>query len=166
MANKELKCEPIGSGLWEKHKGAFGNMSGEMEILLSDPDNEKNTEEVYQGINHQMSFYPAAYIVMPHLAELLDHQISEGKIEWAEYCLFNAAMTIASDNKRGRIINKEEEATPDVMKNYRLSVRRIKKIAKAFYRKYGKQLTHKSESSAAKLVFSGFGAIVYLIAGE
>ncbi len=164
MAKKELKSEPIGSQLWEKYKGAFGNMSAEMETLLSDPDNEENTEDVYQGINHQMSFYPAAYIVLPHLAELLEQRIGESKIEWVEYCLFNVAMTIASDNKRGRVIGKGEEATADVLKNYKLSVRRIKKTAKVFYRKNRKQLTHKSESSAAKLVFGGFGAIVYMIA--
>lgn len=165
MSKRDLILEPFDSERWTRYVGTFGNMSDAVRTLINDPDNKDNAENVYQGINHQMSFYPAAYIVIPYFAGLLEGKIKSGDVEWVEYCLFNIAMTIASDNRRGRIIEKGKEATKDIMKNYKCTVRGIKKTARQFYRKNRKKLTHKSESGAAKLVFHGFGALVYMVVG-
>ena len=161
MAKKEIKLESIGSEIWSKYKGAYGNMSEVMDVFMKEPDNEDAAEQVYQGINHQMLFYPAAYIVMPYLTKLLEGKIASGDIEWAEYCLFNIGMTIASDNCFARRKGKKIDVSADIKGNYRLCVKKLRRIAKRFYKENKMQLKHRSESGAAKLVFNGFGLLIY-----
>ncbi|MBE6764358.1 MAG: hypothetical protein E7546_00560 [Ruminococcaceae bacterium] len=159
---KKITTEAIGSENWDKYYGAYGNMSEDIKALINDPDDKDATEKVYQGINHQMSFYPAAYIVLPYLTDLLDRKIEAKDIEWAEYCLFNIAMTIASDNVFARDKEHKINMTSDIKGNYKRCVKKVRKTAKRFYRTYKDQLEHKSESNASRLVFYGFGLPVYL----
>lgn len=160
----DIKVIPFDSELWEKLPGAYGNMAQDINALIGDPDNEELAENVYQGINHQVSFYPAAYIAIPHLAVLLEKQIENGRTEWAEYCLFNIAVTIASDNRKARVFEPGTIIPSEVMANYRLCVKQLKKTAKRFYRANRKQLKHKFETTLAKLVYRGIVRPVYRIA--
>jgi len=159
---KKITTEAIGAASWEKYHGAYGNMSDAVAALINNPDDKDIAEQVYQGINHQMSFYPAAYIVLPHLAELLDKKIAAGDVEWAEYCLFNIAMTIASDNIFARSKESKTKVQPAIRRNYKRCVKKLRRTAKRFYKANKGKLTHQSESKAAKLVFSGLGLPVYL----
>lgn len=160
---KEIRLVPLDSELWEKLPGAYGSMAEDIAALAAEPDSEKLAENVYLGMNHQMSFYPAVYIALPHLAQLLDRQIEAGKVEWAEYCLFNIAMTIASDNRKARVFEPGTVIPAEVKESYRLCVKELKKKAKAFYRANRRKLTHKGESFMAKLVYRGIVRPVYWI---
>ncbi len=141
---------------WAQYEGAYGNMSEAVRRLLEQPDDKELAECVYQGINHQMDFYSAAYLVLPYLVKLLEEQIAVEKVEWAEYCLFNIAMVIACDNfflRRSAVrYDKSLAQVPQELKqNYRTAIRKCRKTARRFYWKYRKQLTNKAEAIFAKL---------------
>ncbi|MCH5272385.1 MAG: hypothetical protein J1E35_01805 [Lachnospiraceae bacterium] len=136
-------------------------MSGVTNAFMEHPEDKKLAESVYEGINHQMSFYSAIYLVMPYLVKLLEQKISSGDTEWAEYCLFNIGMTIASDNWITRRGYKKEKVPDDLKKNYKLCLKKVRKIAGYFYKENKSKLKHKEESSIAKLAFKGFRILVY-----
>ena len=110
----DIKLEDLNSDQWEKHLGAYGNMSNVMSDFMKDPDDKELQESVYQGINHQMTFYSAVYLVMPYLVKLLEQKILSGDIEWAEYCLFNTGMTLASDNILTRRGSRKSNVTKEL----------------------------------------------------
>ena len=110
----EIKLEDLNSDQWEKHSGAYGNMSNLMSDFMKDPDDKELQESVYQSINHQMTFYSAVYLVMPYLVKLLEQKILSGDIEWAEYCLFNVGMTFASDNMLTRRGSRKLNVTKEL----------------------------------------------------
>lgn len=146
---------------WEQYPGAFGNMAEVMADFLHSPDDEDLAEAVYEGINHQMSFYPAAYLAVPYLTQLLEQKIAAGDVEWAEYCLFQLGMTLASDNIATKWDIKRIGVAKEVQTNYQQYVKKLKKIAKQFYRANKKQLKHKQESFMAKWAIKGFRLLVY-----
>ena len=158
----EIKLEKFDSKQWEKYYGAYGNMSELMTAFMENPDDKELQESVYQGINHQMTFYSAVYLVMPYLVNLLKRKLSSGDIEWVEYCLFNIGMTIASDNILTRKESRKGDATKELKRNYNLCLKELKKIAKQFYKENKNELKHKQESFMAKLAFKGFGLVVYI----
>ena len=159
----EIKLEDLNSDQWEKHLGAYGNMSNLMSDFMKDPDDKELQESVYQGINHQMTFYSAVYLVMPYLVKLLEQKILSGDIEWVEYCLFNSGMTLASDNILARRGSRKVNVTKEITRNYRLCVKKLKKLASRFYKENKDKLKHKEESFMANLSFKGFRIFVYII---
>ena len=158
----EIKLEDLNSDQWEKHLGAYGNMSNVMSNFMKDPDDKELQESVYQGINHQMTFYSAVYLVMPYLVKLLEQKILSGDIEWAEYCLFNAGMTLASDNMLARRGSRKVNVTKELKRNYRLCVKKLKELARHFYKENKDKLKHNEESFMANLSFKGFRIFVYI----
>ena len=153
----EIKLEDLNSNQWEKYLGAYGNMSNLMSDFMKDPDDKELQESVYQGINHQMTFYSAVYLV-----KLLEQKILSGDIEWAEYCLFNVGMTLASDNILARRGSRKSNVTKELKRNYRLCVKKLKKLARRFYKENKDKLKHKEESFMANLSFKGFRIFVYI----
>lgn len=146
---------------WEQYPGAFGNMAQAMADFLANPDDEDLAETVYEGINHQMTFYPAAYLAVPYLTQVLEQKIAAGDVEWAEYCLFQLGMALASDNFSTKRDIKKIDVTKEMQANYQQSVKKLKKIAKQFYKANKRQLKHKEESFMAKWAFEGFRLLVY-----
>lgn len=159
---ENLMLEDLNSERWEKYVGAYGNIQGFLEKFVNDPDNKDMAENVYQSLNHQMTFYPANYLVIPYLVEMLEKKMASDDVKWVEYCLFNVGMTLASKN----IVTRHEysgfKPDKDVKKAYRKSLKKLKKLSNYFYKIYKGQLTHKSESLAARLCIKGIRLPVYL----
>ena len=81
-AKDELVLVPLDSELWEIYRGAYGNVSREVAILMGEPilepqkklrrlDMEEKEDyriafdNLSENLMHQMSFYEAAWLVMP-----------------------------------------------------------------------------------------------------
>lgn len=158
---QEIAFVALDAEKWERYPGAFGNLSEAIEDFLNAPDDKDLAETVYEGINHQMSFYPAAYPAVPYLTHLLEQKIALGDIEWAEYCLFQLGMTLASDNFVTRRDIKQIDVEKEIQIHYQQCTKKLKTIAKQFYKAYKNQLKHQQESFMAHLAIKGFRLLVY-----
>ena len=162
LHTENLILEDLNSDRWEKYVGGYGNIQGFLEKFVNDPDNKNIAEDVYQSLNHQMGFYPANYLVIPYLVEMMEKKMASDDVEWVEYCLFNIGMALASKNVLTRHEYSRFEIDKDVKKAYRMSIKKLKKLSNYFFMTHKGKLTHKSESLAARLCIKGIRLPVYL----
>ena len=167
--NKELKLVPTNSELWEIFRGAYGNVVNDIKLLtgeetkLDDWDmalldrrqhrqgKEEDIEDIekialenlFESVAHQMTFYPAIYLVMPYLVKFLEKKRAkndfEGQISLITDMGLLVAMDIPDDTYRDEVKPEDE-----VMNNYNLSLLKLQEITKRFLEQYLKEIRENS----------------------
>ena len=119
-----IKVQPISldSELWGKYRAASHNLLGCLIDALE--GGECDIYDVCENISHQMSFYPALYLAMPHLVEYL----------YENNILFDpqVAICLATDFANNRQMSWKEgqdardEFEPEVVEAYEQSIQKLR----------------------------------------
>lgn len=132
----QVRLEPFDSPKWEAYKSAGIGEYAKMwaQKLLENEDGA--FEECCENISHQMSYYPAIYLVFPYLVEKLAQDLE--KLDTEQQIMYismlgTALTTDCNINKRGNC----ELQIPDgeMLENYQLSIQKFQLIIKQFLSK-------------------------------
>ena len=103
------------SPLWDSYRGAYGNVSEYLAILMGEReaapetfklrrlDNAPKTnyemafDNLCENLWHQMSFYPATWLAVPYLARLMEDWEKENDTEWLFQGIVAAGSCLATD---------------------------------------------------------------------
>ena len=103
------------STLWESYTGAYGNVREYLIILMGEQEEAPETfklrrldntpktnyemafDNLCENLWHQMSFYPATWLVLPYLARLMENWIKEKDTEWLFQGILAAGSCLATD---------------------------------------------------------------------
>lgn len=132
-----IETVSLDSELWDIYKGAYGNVTGDLEGLLNPepevPEREKSFDisgnsdymvafdNIYQQLGHQMSFYPALYLTLPYLTKIYSYWRGKDDFKMQILILVNTGMALSSDIPYNHYDN-EKEVPEDIMDNYQKSI--------------------------------------------
>ncbi len=103
------------SPLWEVYRGAYGNVSEYIAILMDERERAPETfklrrletvpktnyeiafDNLFENLYHQMSFYQASWLVLPYLARLMEGWEKEEDKEWLFQGIMAAGSCLATD---------------------------------------------------------------------
>lgn len=105
----------LDSFLWESYRGAYGNVRDYLSVVIGkreeapeqcklrrlDPVSRTNYEIAFDNLCetlwHQMSFYPATWLVLPYLARLMEGWEKEQDLEWLFQGILAAGGWLSTD---------------------------------------------------------------------
>ena len=145
----EIKCVPLDSQLWDEFRGAYGNVSEEVKIVMGyckdiapqqklrrlEPDRKSDYEIAFdnlcENLWHQMSFYPATYLALPYLVCLLQKKAEENDFKWQLRLISAIGAVLATD------VWKDGDCCDDeILENYKNSIACVKEITMTFVKEY------------------------------
>ena len=147
---EKLKPVEFSSKLWEKYRGAYGDVREDVAFLFCPedlvPDTEKlwrlDTEEksnyeitlnnLNENLAHQLTFYEASYLAMPYLVLLLEKKRQEENFDWEMKIICVAGDLLATDNPYCGGGNEEQLEEKEVLESYKLSIDMLKEMTKDF----------------------------------
>jgi len=148
----QLNFIDFNSDLWEKFRGAYGNIKDDLSELFNIdadiPENEKAFyihkapesnyriafDNICAQLMHQGSFYSALYIAMPYLVKIYEYWLEKNDFDWQVLYLTNIGLFIATDNSYNH--QYDGMSLDDIDENIRISYIKsidiIKKRAEEF----------------------------------
>lgn len=146
---ERLKPVEFTSKLWERYRGAYGDVREDVAFLFCPKDlipdteklrrldfQEKDSYEIIfdnlsENLTHQLSFYDAAYLAMPYLVLLLELKRQENDFDW-EMKVISLAGDILSTDSMCCKGEEEAAAEKEVSDSYERSVAILKEMTKDF----------------------------------
>lgn len=150
----------LNSDLWEIFRGAYGNVSEELKILMGEVNEIPNqvkirrldTEEkgdyeiafdnLCENLYHQMSFYLATYLVLPYFVTLLEQKEKEKDRKWEISILTEMGVCLAtyiSCNHTGSV-------EQDIMDSFEESISIAAEKVKVFFSERFEELKRLDEN--------------------
>lgn len=132
------------SPLWEVYRGAYGNVSEYIEILMGKREEAPETfklrrletavktnyeiafDNLFENLYHQMSFYRATWLVLPYLAKLMEGWEKDREADWLFRGILAAGSCLATD------IYDEKPEEAHVYESYRNAMAQIRDITIRF----------------------------------
>lgn len=156
-AKDELVLVPLDSELWEIYRGAYGNVSREVAILMGEPilepqkklrrlDMEEKEDyriafdNLSENLMHQMSFYEAAWLVMPYAVSLLEQKAADHDFEQQFSLILEMGTWLTMDIPYNHMKGTENNG---ILENYNKSVRRLQGIVKNFLKLHLEEIRQK-----------------------
>lgn len=129
------------SKLWEEFRGAYGNVSHEVALLMSEStieqqDYDNAFHDLFENLSHQMSFYKATYLALPYLIELLErnHQCI---FDWQLKMISEIGISLATDIPYN---HKNESIDKSILDSYEESILKLQTLTKHFLTKYEEEI--------------------------
>lgn len=174
------QLEAPDSWLWEEYRGAYGNVAKEVAVLMGEREEAPETgrlrrletvsktnyeitfDNLFENLYHQMSFYRAAWLVLPYLARLMEKWAEEGDLEWVFRGIMAAGSVLATD------VYGDEPAEPALYESYQNAIRQIQAAAVNFLAKHLEYILEKkdhwrSEFAVAVTAVLGERKLAYLL---
>ena len=176
-ADSELKLVPLDSYLWETFEGAYGNVVNDVKLLTGEEkelddwdiallerrqsrqgreedasDIEKIAlENLFESISHQMTFYPAIYLVMPYLVKLLEKRRAENDFDGQLSLMTDMGLLVAISNLD---CDRDEDGIDnEILENFNLSILKLQEITKRFLEQNLDRLKQMDGDSYYKIPF-------------
>lgn len=139
-----MKLVDLDSDLWEVFCGAYGNVSEELKILMGEVDKippqkklrrleteEKDDYEIAfdnicENLWHQMSFYPATYLVLPYFVTLLEQKEKEQNSKWEISILSQIGLCLATCIPSNHIGSVEQEIMDSFQESVSIAAEKVK----------------------------------------
>ena len=157
-ARKYDTLESSDSPLWEVYRGAYGNVSEYIAILMGKREEAPETfklrrlekavktnyeiafDNLFENLYHQMSFYRATWLVLPYLAKLMEGWEKEKDADWLFQGIMAAGSCLATD------IYGEKPGEEHVYENYRNAMSQIRDMTIRFLAEYMDYVREKAVS--------------------
>ncbi len=112
---KQLNPVPFSSPLWEKYRGAYGDVREDVAFLFcpkelvpkmdkmirldfeEKEDDRINFDNLCENLSHQLSFYDATYLVLPYLVLFLEKKRREEDFRWQMLILLHAGVILSTE---------------------------------------------------------------------
>lgn len=141
----EITLPDLNSELWETHRGAYGSIWNEIDVLARVISGEETEQEEFEDafenlcetLWHQMSFYSASYLGVPYMLRLLEQKILEQDFEWQLRLFSEIGMIVTCDIERNHYGKNVE---PSLKENYNRCIRLLAEYEKQFIMKYSDKL--------------------------
>lgn len=170
----EINLVALDSKLWEIFRGAYGNVSKEVAILMGEPIREKQEklrrldpeekedyriafDNLCENLYHQMSFYTATYLVLPYLVTLFERDNEFSSFEWKLTMISELGGCLATDFPGN---HKEQLTDKSILEAYEASILKLQELTKQFLEQYEeniKRLDFNERSMLVTAVLAIFG---------
>ena len=106
-----MKLLDLGDPLWKAYPGAYGSVREEVRALMGEPagpqiqlrrlkeqaedDEHLAFDNLCESLSHQMTFYPAMYVVLPYIVKFLG--LKSGDYEWKRLIFSEIGQCLAAD---------------------------------------------------------------------
>lgn len=149
--NIECNTEPFDSTVWSVVRMASNceDLGQRIQAALDGRDQEE-IEIIFENVTHQMSFYSATYLVLPHMVKLLEEVLEEGDTDYAFYLIFNLGICLATDTPGNRF----EEIDSPVLKDYNAAARKLAGLTKRYINTYHEEIQEMDEEQRNMLLTS------------
>lgn len=119
-----IKLVDWDSPLWDEYESAYGDVKEVLQVLMGEDEMEYELafEEVCENIHHQLTFYPAMYLVIPYFLKRLDETQDIG---YQVDIIIEVGLVMTLENRW-----EHEPVDAEVMESYLESIERIKEITK------------------------------------
>lgn len=154
-ADGELKLVSLDSDLWETFRGAYGNVVNDVKLITGEEkeldehdiallnrrqsrqgekENASDVEKIaldnlFESIAHQMTFYPAIYIVMPYLVKLLEKRRADNDFDGQLSLISDMGLLVAIDNFDD---DDGDGIDRDILESFNISILKLQEITKRF----------------------------------
>lgn len=123
-----FETEPFDSEFWDVVEMASPmDLSRQLQEALNNQDWQE-IENICDNLTHQMTFYSATYIVLPHMVNLLERTIKQQDFDHAFYLIFQLGICLATDIS-GNHMSRIDGPSLD---NYHLAVKKLAGLTKRF----------------------------------
>lgn len=158
--------QSLDSSLWETYWGAYGDVREYLVILTGKWEDAPETfklrrlenvpktnaelafDNLCENLWHQMSFYPATWLVLPYLAKLMEGWEKEKDVKWMFQGILAAGICLATD------IEGNQPGEEDVQKSYENAVRQIRDMTIDFLAGYLEEVREKPTSWKREFAFA------------
>ena len=149
--NIEFNTESFDSTVWSVVRTAAGSedLGKRVQAALDSRDQEE-IEIIFENVTHQMTFYSATYVVLPHIVKLLEEVLEEGDTEFAFYLIFNLGICLATDTPG----NHFEEVDSPLLDDYNAASRKLAGLTKRYINKYHEEIQEMDEEQRNMLLTS------------
>ena len=122
----EFYTEPFESTVWD-----VVQMASQMDLgtTLQAAIKNRDWDEIgiiFDNITHQMTFYSATYVVVPHMVRLLEQVLEEKDVEHAHLLIFNLGICLATDIPW----NHFEEVDSPLLNDYNIAAQKLAGLTK------------------------------------
>ena len=106
-----MKLLDLGDPLWKAYPGAYGSVREEVGTLMGEPagpqiqlrrlkeqaedDEHLAFDNLCESLSHQMTFYPAMYVVLPYIVKFLG--LKSGDYAWKRLIFSEIGQCLAAD---------------------------------------------------------------------
>lgn len=119
--NTAFNVEPFDSTVWEVVSMAGRiDLGAELKAAIETRD-WQNIQDIFENITHQMTFYTAVYVVLPHMVQLLEQVMEEGDLEHAHMLIWNLGICLATDIPGNRM----GEPDSPLMDDYQAAAKKL-----------------------------------------
>ena len=114
--------------LWTSMKGAYGMVLDTFKDFQKGEKSERNEilEDLYESISHQMSFYKATYIVLPHLIKEL---LNSDDVKWQITLISHIGIVVSTYNEFN---NCKDGVDESIIENFENALKDLIKFTKNF----------------------------------
>lgn len=160
--NTTFDVEPFDSTVWEVVSMAGRtDLGAELKAAIETRD-WQTIQDIFDNITHQMTFYTAIYVVLPHMVRLLEQVLQEGDLEHAHMLIWNLGVCLAVDIPG----NRREEPDSPLMDDYRAAAKKLAGLVKHLLNTRLPEIQqlpdeHKSTLLAATLAILGERELVF-----
>lgn len=170
--NIEFRTEPFDSTVWD-----VVQMASQMDLKtrLQEAINHRDWDDIdniFQNITHQMTFYSATYVVLPHMVRLLEQVMEDDDLEHAHLLIYNLGICLMTDIPENRF----EETDSPLLDDYNAAALKLAGLTKQYLNTYIDEIREMDEDQrsmlfVATLAILGerkmvYAAFVQLASGE
>lgn len=143
-----IETVSLDSELWDIYRGAYGNITEDLEGLLTPepevPEHEKSfdisgqsdymvsLDNIWQQLGHQMSFYSALYLALPYLTKIYSYWRKKDDFKMQILILTNTGMALSADIPYNHY-DSEDKVPENIMDNYQKSILFFKEEAEDIF---------------------------------
>lgn len=153
--NTEFDIEPFDSAAWYFAETSYKmDLENRLKTALED-ENRDEIEIIFESLTHQMSFYSATYIVLPHMVRLLEQMIEKGDFVYGANLILNLGVCLATDIFE----NNFKETNIHIIENYNAAVQKLVGLTKRYINMYIDEI-HKMNEEQKHMLFTGVLSIL------
>lgn len=166
--DNNIHCIGYDSPLWDKYKGAYGNVVEYIQMLMGDKEivsqqrinridqSQKSETDIvlqnlFENLWHQMSFYNATYLAIPYLVKLLDDKEKNHDFQGQLNLISEIGVCLMCDIPS---LHYEPIDNEEILQNYEKSVLLIQEKTKLFVETYLEELQKLEENEKSYFCMS------------
>lgn len=153
--NIEFHTEPFTSEVWNTVQTASRmDLRTKLPAALDCRDWEE-IDIIFQNLTHQMTFYSAAYVALPHMVRLLEQVLSEGDVEHAHLLIFNLGICLMTDIPE----NHSEETDSPLLDDYNAAAQKLAGLTKQYMNTYEDEIQEMDEEQRSMLFMAALAIL-------
>ena len=145
--NVPFQTEPFDSTVWDVVQTASQmDLRTKIQEAVQNRDWE-GIDIIFQNITHQMTFYSATYVVLPHMVRLLEQVLEEKDVEHAHLLIFNLGICLATDIEG----NHFEQTDSPLLEDYNAAAQKLAGLTKQYLNTYIDEIREMDEEQRSML---------------